>query len=76
MTRVPVISEAMLSVGYDPKKQILEIEFHDGDVYQYMKVPADRHAALMSTPSHGHYFQEFIREHYPYRKLSGEPSKR
>jgi hypothetical protein len=33
-------------------------------------VPADRYTALMHTASHGHYFQEFIRDHYPYRKMN------
>jgi hypothetical protein len=70
MNRIPVTSDAIRSIGYDPKEQTLEIEFHEGHVYRYYKVPADRYTALMHTASHGHYFQEFIRDHYPYRKMN------
>lgn len=69
MTRIPVLSEAIVSIGYDPKRQLLEIEFSHGHVYQYFKVPVDKYVALMNTAAHGHFFQEFIRDRYPYRKL-------
>lgn len=32
-------SSHLISIDYDKKTEILEIEFHDGSVYQYQKVP-------------------------------------
>lgn len=34
-----VKSSHLVSMEYDSNTQILEIEFHDGSVYQYKKVP-------------------------------------
>jgi hypothetical protein len=33
--RKPVSSSNISSIGYDPKSQTLEIEFHSGGIYQY-----------------------------------------
>ena len=35
MQRTPVSSDAILSVGFDPSRLVLEIEFPSGVVYQY-----------------------------------------
>ena len=34
-----VESSHLVSMDYDSKTEVLEIEFHDGSVYQYKKVP-------------------------------------
>jgi len=39
MLRMSVSSSNISSVGYDPKTQTLEVEFHNGGVYQYFNVP-------------------------------------
>jgi hypothetical protein len=36
-----VKSSHLVSMEYDSKTEILEIEFHDGSVYQYKSVPKD-----------------------------------
>ncbi len=69
MDRIPVDSEALSSVGYEPGRSQLEIEFAGGGVYRYYGVPARVHDELMAADSHGHYFAERIRDRYPYRKL-------
>ena len=70
MHREPVASEAMRSVGYDPRRQLLEIEFADGDVYQYLDVPQELHIDLMQAASHGEFFARHIRDAgFEYRKL-------
>ena len=69
MKRVSVESEAMLSVGYDPARRVLEIEFVDLDIYDYFDVPASAHRALMRAESHGRHFAECIRDRYPFERV-------
>lgn len=38
MDRTPVSSTNLKSVGYDAVNRVLEIEFHDGGIYQYFNV--------------------------------------
>ena len=39
MIRESVTSSNILSVGYDKEKELLEVEFHNNTVYQYLHVP-------------------------------------
>ncbi len=68
MLRQLVNSRSLQSVGYDPRPGILEIEFTNGSVYQYLDVPDTVYQELMAAPSHGTYFREQIRDRYPHRK--------
>lgn len=71
MHRQAVESSMIRSVGYDPDRQILEIEFvKSGDVYQYRDVPKVVYQELLAATSHGQYFQARIRGEYPYQKLA------
>ncbi|MEZ0611687.1 KTSC domain-containing protein [Fibrella sp. WM1] len=67
MTRIPVDSSNLASVGYDGRT--LEVEFLNGSVYQYSGVPDEVYEALMSADSHGKYFNANIRTSYSYRKV-------
>lgn len=69
MTRKPVKSSNLASVGYDENSHILEIEFHNGGIYQYYAVPIRIHNELMNAESHGKYFAANIRTVYEYRKV-------
>ncbi|MEW9899869.1 KTSC domain-containing protein [Chitinivorax sp. PXF-14] len=40
MDRKPLNSSRIRSVGYDAGQQVLEIEFRDGKVEQYSRVPS------------------------------------
>jgi hypothetical protein len=59
--RDPVTSSAIVSVGYDAETATLEIEFTSGRVYQFFDVPAALAQALRAAPSHGAFFNLFIR---------------
>lgn len=61
MTRTPVKSSNLKSVGYDPATRTLEVEFHSGDVHQFENVAADHHKQLLSARSPGGYFHAHIR---------------
>ena len=69
MIRTPVSSSDLASVGYDPRKQLLEVEFHSGGTYQYSNVPADVYEGLMQAGSHGRYFHAHIKDLYPCHKI-------
>jgi hypothetical protein len=69
MNRLPVNSSVLRSVGYDGPTATLEVEFHNGPVYEYRNVPADVYAGLMSATSKGHYFDATIRTSYDCRRV-------
>lgn len=73
MNRQPVESSMLRSVGYDPVEEILELEFHDGHVYQYGDVPEEIYRELMSAQSIGRYFLTYIQDQYPYARDRDDP---
>jgi hypothetical protein len=70
MNRISVNSSDLSSVGYDANSNTLEIEFHNGGVYQYYGVPESIYEGLMSADSHGQYFHQYIKDVYSYQKIS------
>lgn len=69
MERIPVASSNLLSVGYDPASETLEVEFRNQGVYQYYNVPQVVHEQLMQAPSIGSFFNANIRYAYAYQRL-------
>ncbi|MBI5374534.1 MAG: KTSC domain-containing protein [Candidatus Schekmanbacteria bacterium] len=70
MNRTPVSSSNLASVGYDPVNFILEIEFHNGGIYQYFNVPESEFNGLMGAESHGKYFDGYIKKGgYSFKKI-------
>lgn len=69
MLRQPVESSNLKSVGFDAERQVLEVEFLNGAIYQYDGVPPSVHTQLMSASSHGSYFSANIQNVYPYRRV-------
>jgi hypothetical protein len=68
MYRQRVESSAVLSVGYDQKRRVLEVEVEGGEVYQYLEVPAREYFALVSAESVGRYYNQQIKANYDFRK--------
>lgn len=68
MERIPVSSSNIASIGYDNGAQILEVEFHNGAIYQYSEVPEWEYEGLMSASSKGTYLHSNIKK-YPYARL-------
>ena len=61
MQREPVSSSSITSVGYDEATSTLEIEFHNGRIYQFRGVPPQMALALRAAPSTGAYFNKYVR---------------
>jgi hypothetical protein len=66
MNRVMVESTTLLSLAYDEARELLELEFRSGSIYQYVGVPAAVHEALLKASSKGIYFNQSIRGLFPY----------
>ena len=61
MERIPISSSNIISAGYDPASQTLELEFKEGVVWQYIGVPENMWLEFLSAPSQGKYFNSQIR---------------
>lgn len=69
MERKRISSSKIRAVGYDPKGQILEIEFNDGKVLAYSGVSPEVHHRFMAAPSPVSFFEDKIDESYSGRRL-------
>lgn len=69
MERTSVSSRNISAIGYNPDTQILEIEFLNGSVYEYLSVPPSEYAGLINADSKGKYFNANIKEIYAFVKL-------
>lgn len=67
MLRTRVFSSNVRSVGWE--NNILEVEFKDGSVYQYLNVPARHFENLLKTRSVGSYIHSRIKSVYRYRQI-------
>jgi hypothetical protein len=56
-------------LGYDGGKNLLEVEFRTGRIYQYFLVPNAAYQALRRAESIGEYFNREIRTRYPCREV-------
>ncbi|HKY62139.1 MAG TPA: KTSC domain-containing protein [bacterium] len=70
MKREPIDSSSARSVGYDPEREILEVEFPDGDVYRYFEVSAEDYADLRMADSFGEHLNHRIKPFHDYERVS------
>jgi hypothetical protein len=61
---MPVSSSSVATIGYDIESQVLELEYHNGGVYQYQGVPPAMHDQLMNPPSIGTFVNQQIKKFY------------
>jgi hypothetical protein len=69
MERKRVSSSRIRAIGYDPKSQVLEIEFNDGKVLAYSGVSPEVHRRFMAAPSPVSFFEDKIDENYSSRRV-------
>jgi hypothetical protein len=67
--RIPLRSTNLREAAYDPTAQVLTIEFQNGRVYRYDRLPANVYRGLAYAGSHGRYFNQWIKGRYPTRRL-------
>jgi hypothetical protein len=69
MDRKRISSSRIRSAGYDPKAQVLEIEFSDGRIVSYRGVSSEVHRQFVNAPSPVSFFEDKIDEHYPENRV-------
>lgn len=70
IVRQGITSSNLKEVGYDERRQTLEVEFlHLGEIYRYYAISLDMFNAMLSASTPGQFFYHFIRESYPYIRL-------
>jgi len=68
--RQDIPSENLESVGYDEKRETLEVEFlHLGEMYRYFSISRGVFDAMLGASTPGQYFYHFIRTSYPYVRI-------
>jgi hypothetical protein len=62
MRRVAVDSTSIASIGYEPQRRELEIEFRESrDVYRYFEVPVDDFDEFLAAKSKGTYLNHVFK---------------
>lgn len=69
MVNQMVLSTEIEWIGYEEKKNMLQVEFIAGGVYQYDGVPEETYLDFLNSPSHGQFFETHIKGRYPYRRV-------
>lgn len=67
--QISVVSSCISSVSYDFGSEELTITFTDGSRYVYENVDTGTYAGLFSAGSKGAYFNSFIRNSFPFRRI-------
>lgn len=71
MKRVHVNSSTISALHYSEVSRTLRVWFTNGTAYDYYKVPFDEYENLLYAGSIGSHYNEFIKNLYDYRKVSG-----
>lgn len=69
MERKRISSSKIRGIGYDPKSEVLEIEFNDGRVMAYSGVSPEVYRRFVNAPSPVSFFEDKIAEEYPARRV-------
>lgn len=69
MRLIPLSSEALAAVGYDPASRTLRVRFEHGGLYDYFDVPAYVFEGLFNDEHPWTTWAEHIRTSYDYERL-------
>ena len=69
MKRTAVTSSSLASIGYLLAQAALEVEFKHGAIYRYLQVPSEVFGAFLAAESKGTYFNQAIKDCYPYQQV-------
>lgn len=75
MSRAPVESSSVASVGFSSAHNRLEIEFRNGLSYQYFGVPRALYEQLLAATSKGAFVSGLIRGRFPYKRIETSDSE-
>lgn len=66
-----VDSTAISEIDYDAERTKLLVRFVSGERYVYVGVPGEVHRSFVEADSKGRFFQQKIRDRYPFNRLDG-----
>lgn len=66
MEYTKIISSKLLKLGFDRKKNWMEVHFKNGHVFLHKEVPPKFYMECLVAESVGRYYFENIREVFPY----------
>jgi len=69
MVNQMVISTEIEWIGYEESRNMLQVEFLAGDIYQYAHVPRFVYEEFLEADSHGRFFESHIKGNYAYQKV-------
>ena len=64
-----VLSTEIEWIGYEHKRNMLQVEFISGPVYQYDNVPEKIYESFLTAPSYGRFFEANIKGKFSCRKV-------
>jgi hypothetical protein len=67
--RVSLDSAALTSVSFSPEHHVLEVEFRNGLIYEYLGVSCSLFEQLLAAPSKGAFVVRYIRTRFPHRRV-------
>jgi len=62
MQLTTVKSSNIAAVGYDNIRNVLRVQFHSGQAYDYHGVPVETYEAMMASRSIGSYYHQNIKK--------------
>jgi hypothetical protein len=70
MEREIVDSSLIKSIGYDEEIQVLQVEFKEGHIRDYKKVPPEFYKEFLTAASKGKFYLNHIRKKFDFNQLS------
>ena len=67
--RVSLNSTALTAVSFSPESHVLEVEFRNGLIYEYLGVSCSLYEQLLAAPSKGAFLVHSIRNRFPHRRV-------
>jgi hypothetical protein len=64
-------STAISEIDYDAERTKLLVRFRSGEAYVYVGVPGEVYRSFVEADSKGRFFQQQIRDRYPFNRLGG-----
>lgn len=69
LERIDVFSPIISSIWYDTNENILQIEFHNLTIYNYLEVPKEYYQHCVCADSVEQYFQANIENYYESERI-------
>ena len=67
---IPVDSSSLLGIGYNEDQRVLYVQYADGEVYEYFKVPKNDYLELLTAKSIGWSVNKRIKPYYNFQKIN------